>query len=375
MAIFEGFTDDAFTWGNLIRAVQSGSAAAWFDQYPSVSGKAMLDKLVEPQFAFLRESAPFLDEWRVCEPFGANCANAAAWQSYEATLDARQLSGYRYTDAMISILDELEVPYFELSSGDEIVVIFELENGLHASSIRLYQAASGPVAEVANVMLAADLDMSDAGPDFLLSRFVAVPAVLQGAAYLAETPFPSSTWMMQGTRELTFPEIPVGHRPQPFFDCVGNDPVRIPWLDADRELTFEFPLVETGIRFGYKIRLDLSAQELTVIFDRVLTALPKMNTILDDGFLNAGVDSAAPFQSVLASRVAFSDGEGYAYRPYLEVVREFTPGPRQRYSAQLDASTRSVTVPDSSAKRFCESCGAPRNPDARFCGSCGAPLQ
>jgi hypothetical protein len=368
MAIFEGFSDDAFIWSNLVRAIQSGNSTDWFSQYPSESGKSLLDRLIKPQFSDLRTTAAFLDDWTVCEPFGSNSPNAKMWESCEATLDARPISGDRSASLVVTILDQLELPFFTLGSGDEILVIAELDNGLHSSSIQIFQTSNGPVAEVANLMLVADLNLNDAGPDFLLSRFVAVPSVLQAAAYLAETPFPSSTWMMQGTRESAFPSVPAAHRPQPFFDCVGNVHARVPWLDTEREVTIEFPEYEHGIRFGYKIPLNRPRGELLEIFDGVLSALPKINTMLDDGFLNAGPDSAAPFQTVLASGAAFFEGAGYSYRPYLELVREETA----RASGVGFAAASSAPSTPVKATRFCESCGAPRNAEARFCGSCGS---
>lgn len=364
MGTFEGFSDEAFTWTNLVRAIQSGNSADWFDQYPSDIGRALLDRLTDPQLSQLRTAATFLDDWRVCEPFGSNSPNAEAWESCEATLQALPISGDRHAGVMMTILDELELPYFVLSSGDEILVVVELDNGLHGISVQVFQTPSGPVAEVANLMLAADLNLGDAGPDFLVSRFVAVPSVLQAAAYLGEAPFPSSTWMMQGSRESAYPNVAVTNRPQPFFDCIGNARARVPWLDPDREVTIEFPICELGIRFGYKISLYLPRQELLECFSGALWALPKINTMLDDGFLNAGPDAAAPFQVVLASGAAFSEGRGYSYRPYLELARE--------EASRANGLNGLKAAPSSSGKKFCESCGSPRNAEARFCGSCGS---
>jgi len=84
MVKFEGFSEEAFTWINLVRAIQHGSATKWFAQYPAVSGQDVMTTMISPEHGFLRDSLGFLADWSVTKPFGVFCPDSAEWLSRDS---------------------------------------------------------------------------------------------------------------------------------------------------------------------------------------------------------------------------------------------------------------------------------------------------
>ena len=136
----------------------------------------------------------------------------------------------------------------------------------------MFETPEGAFVGISAPVLLSALDLDDASPDFYVSRFLAVPAVIQAAAFLAETPFPSA--LMSFERSMAYPDVPPGKRPLPFFDSIVNAPL-IFSLAQGSTVSLDYMSVEQTYRFGFSVPLTMGEKAHASVLRVTVDAMPK----------------------------------------------------------------------------------------------------
>ena len=255
MTAFDGFSEQAFTWNSVVLAISTGAAVEWFSAYPTVSGQSVFDGPLRPSIGPYAEVFEQMADWKVARPFGVHCDDAALW--YPRGVDATAADPERST-AGRQLVSALRTSGIDYILGDErdagLYVVHRVDNGAHHSFLKVFETPEGAFVEISAPVLVSALDLDDAGPDFYVSRFFAVPAVIQAAAVLAETPFPSV--LMSFERSMAYPDVPASRRLLPFLDPIVNASLIIP-LAQGSNVSLDYMSVEQTCRFGFSVPLTM----------------------------------------------------------------------------------------------------------------------
>lgn len=304
-----------YSWRNLMNNMSSNGGAVWYEQYAQGGSEDLL------------EVFPFLDEWVdgyafvkdfiVARPFGLvnrsdNDLPPAQLHGEEACLD---LTEHPEGERLLDLLDDADLEYHLGPESKELAAVFTTGAGPVMQFAHMYRTPSGAaVLQWSSNLLAcwADRDLSNPTKRFLLSRLMNVPAVLQAAYFLAETPFPSTATWFALPREsaLSDLDLPLDQYPRP---CIE-------WIEAERAVV---PQVEGGdvtdivyreappwiVRGAYAISMEMSDEQLLACVKLASDAFSRMHEMIADGIEEGEAQEAAPFHVVFASDPDMDDAD------------------------------------------------------------------
>ena len=173
--------------------------------------------------------------------------------------------------------------------------------------------------------------MSGDGKD--LATQVFLPYMFQSAAYLSESPFPSTPIVMR-TREQQFGLDNFEDIPKLAFLTEENSR-NFGTVNANNQMQAIFLWAPQITHYGYIIEDKHLENPKEELFITILDALPKVGDILADGYCNWGPDSELNFQAS-----CYSDRASYSPEEYSWIyVGEFVPG---SLYAELDIRSQTV---------------------------------
>lgn len=313
---------DPYRWGALATALTRNAGASWFGQYPIRTASDVLDMF--PYLAKLQEYYPFSRNFEVARPFGIPGPDIGSWDE-PADVFAR-FEDHPLGPRLLGLLDKAGVIYE--ASPEEIVCIFETGLGpiVEHGNLCVRPDGTAVIQWSSELLLCwADRDHSKPIDLYMHSRLLHVPAVMQAAFFLAETPWPSTASMFAMPREVAFSEsgIPEDLYPRPGILWTEDDLILIPELTDGQ--TSGYLAVEAPpwvVRGFYEISGDLTDEQLQRCLGLAMQAFPRIHKILTDGRREGEEQTAAPFAVVLGSSPDL--GEAYAddvyYAPYLSLV-------------------------------------------------------
>ena len=309
-----------YSWRNLMNNMSSNGGAYWFEQYPQGGSDDLLE-----EFPFLQEwveGYAFVKDFRVARLFGlVNRADSelAPTQVFgeEACV---ALTDHPQGERLLDLLDDVDLEYHLGPEAKELAAVFTTGAGPVMQFARMYREPSGAVLlQWSSDLLAcwADRDLSNPTKRFLLSRFLNVPAVLQAAYFLAETPFPSTATFFALPRGSALPDrdLPIGKYPRPCIEWVEAESVVVPQVEDGSVTDIVYRDAPPWIvRGAYAISTAMPDEQLVACVKMATDAFSRMHEMLADGVEEGEAQEAAPFHVVFASDPEIDDADVF-YAP------------------------------------------------------------
>lgn len=316
---FPGFASVAFTWGQLVTTLDRSVGAQWFSQYP-LQGVADAREQV-PELATLSNTYSFADDWQFARPFGFPTPDDQFRQVPVSGRTSVRCEDHDLGITLLELLDQMGIAYDMNDNRNEVLCVLPSPRGpiIEYGSIWVGNDGKASIAWTSDLLACfADLDISEPDLQYLQSRLIHVPAVIQAAFFLAETPFPSAGHLYALERSIAYAgaDIPTQLLPSPFVEWYILDDVIVPKVvDGQLSGLLFAPFPGWVVRAGFEISDDLSLDQLQVCLSVAIKAFPKIHVMLHDGLAEGEAQSAANFQEVLA---ADEPGGGVvSYVPYL----------------------------------------------------------
>ena len=288
--------ESAYSWSNLVGAITTNAGYDFYDSFKGYTGEELAN-LGAPVLTFV---LPGCEEWQVRECFLPSIN--------EKYLPVRAREGWKETNRkeskFIKRFEEVtESLGLILSSneldGGETFFYGKWESGrgnLFAQSGIFYKDKSGN--EVlywkTDVLTYPSFTEADLEGLLMMSVQFTQPAIFQAALMLAESPLPSSSMFVSLSRKLGYGEkFPEKLLPRPAID-IALSSMYVKAFD-DRIEGIESPLV-TGL--GFEISDKLTNEQLSQALVVVMDAFASVFTMLEDGYINYGPKSKAPYDAL-----------------------------------------------------------------------------
>jgi hypothetical protein len=289
------YTEDSpYSWDNLVGCLQFNSAYEYFSMYKGLSGAdlANLDESIHT--VFIEGSA----DWKIREcflplthPEFLPVSRKEGWKTLNQNSNSklmaqfqRVISGMEVTISSAELEDGSSFFYGKWGSGNkhpfaQIGIFYRNEKGEEVLNWNapLLSFNSLPKDELLGFVI--------------MATKLTQPALLQSALMLAECTFPSTAKIINLSRKLSYSgDFPEKLFPKPFIDFS----ISSGYLKANSDtLTFVDADFVTGI--GFEISDKLSDSQLQTALETVMDSFPHIFTMLEDGYINYGPESNAPF--------------------------------------------------------------------------------
>lgn len=314
---------DPYNWGTLVTAIARNSGAEWFSQYPI--GDASDPVRLIPELADMQALYPFSRDLRVALPFGLTNGDADRWATPVSKYGFVRFADHPLGQRLLRILDGAGLRYEIGPGGDELYCAFESGLGLVVEQVHLcVRPDNSAVLQWSSEILGcwADTDLSNPTLLYLQSRMLQLPAVLQAAFFLAESPYPSSATQFAIPRETALNDSGISQSDFPLPSVEWTDSPTFTVPEAVDGVVVGFTEREAPpwmVRVAYEISGALTDEQLQRCIKLAADALPRMHVMLVTGLLDGEAQAAAPFHEVLASDSELADADVF-YLPYLSLM-------------------------------------------------------
>jgi hypothetical protein len=282
-----------YSWDNVMGCLNLNSAYEYFSTYKGFSG-ADLAKLDKSILTVIIEGS---SDWKIREcflplthPDYLNVSSKEGWKNLG------QDSNSKLMDQFQRVISDMDVTI--MSGGLENNSSFfygRWESGNQNPFVQtgiFYRNDKGE--EVLNWEVPL-LSLTSLPHDELIFIMMATkftqPALLQSALMLAECTFPSTAKMLNLSRKLSYSEdFPQDLFPKPFLDFSMSSSYLKAKSDTATVVDADFVT-----RIGFEISDKLSDSQLRTALETVMDTFPHLFTMLEDGFINYGPESNAPF--------------------------------------------------------------------------------
>lgn len=289
------YTEESpYSWENLVGCLQFNSAYEYFSSYKGLTGEelASLDKSILT--VFIEGCA----DWKIREcflplthPDFLPVSHKEGWkglgQGSNSKLMAqfqRVISGMQVTISSAELENGSTLFYGKWESGSQRPIV---QSGI------FYRNESGEEVLNWNIPLLSLSPLSkDDLPGFvMMATKLTQPALLQAALMLAECQFPSTAKIINLSRQLSYSEdFPAKLFPKP----VVSFTMSTGYLKANVD-SATFVDTDFVTELGFEISDKLTDSQLETALMTVMDALPHVLTMLEDGFINYGPESNAPY--------------------------------------------------------------------------------
>jgi len=289
------YTEESpYSWDNLVGCLQFNSAYDYFATYKGLTGDD-LSKLDQSILTIFIEGSA---DWKIRECFLP--------LTHPDFLPVSRKEGWRTLskESNSKFMDQFE----RVTSGMDVTISSaELENGSSLFYGRWGSGNKNPFVQTgifyrnnngeeilswsAPLLSISSLPKDELPGYVIMATKLTQPALLQSALMLAECTFPSTAKIMNLSRKLSYSEdFPEKLFPKPAVDYSMSSG----FLKANSD-TVSFVEADFVTGAGFEISDKLTDSQLQTALMTVMDALPHLFTMLEDGFINYGPESNAPF--------------------------------------------------------------------------------